>query len=53
MRPVLDSATELLSAKVAYWVEYDVLRFAIPVPIIAIDGKMLAAYRLESGENNV
>ncbi len=52
MRPVFDLATELLSAKVVYWVEYDVLCFAIPVPIIAADGKMLAAYRLESGENN-
>lgn len=49
MKPVFTSAEDLLTVDAAYWVEADVLRFAIPVPIIAKDGQMMEAYKLESG----
>lgn len=50
MRPVFDSADVLLGEHAAYWIENgNTLRFAIPVPIIPIEAKLLTAYRLESG----
>lgn len=52
MKPVYDSAESLLGEHAAYWVENgNVLRFAIPVPIIPVEAKLLTAYRLESGNN--
>lgn len=49
MKPVFDRAEDLLSAKAAYWVDGNVLRFALPIPIIAQNARLLQAYRLESG----
>lgn len=49
MKPIFERADELLSTKAAYWVVGNELRFALPVPIIAHNARMLEAYRLESG----
>ena len=46
---VFPTADSLLSSKASYWVEGDVLRFALQVPIVISDAKMLTAYRIESG----
>ena len=35
-----------MTEKAAYWTEGDILRFALPVPLISEDGAMLTAYEL-------
>ena len=43
----------LLGAHAAYWTEDDVLRFALPVPLVAVGAKLLKAYRLEAEPTSV
>ena len=53
LKPVAAEAEAVMAENAAYWREGRVLRFALPVPLIAADGKMLKTYRLEDRPTTV
>jgi len=53
MEVVFHRPDVLLGAHAAYWTEGSVLRFAIPVPLVAAGAKLLRAYRLEAEPTTV